>query len=215
MPPLADLTRKRFGRLRVLGRDTSRKSRRVYWRCRCRCGNETSVDTTSLTSGHTKSCGCYKAERVSACRRTHGLSDSPEYRVWKNLITRCENPNGDRYYRYGGRGIKVCARWRRSFAAFFRDMGPRPSADHQIGRKDNDLNYSPGNCRWETRVDNARNTSRTRWLTVNGVTLSLAEWAEKTGQPYMRIHRRLALGWSATDAVLTAKKKPKPEGLGG
>jgi len=87
----------------------------------------------------------------------HGLSSLPEYGVWSHMKERCNNPQNKSYKNYGGRGIKVCERWEKSFLYFFQDMGKRPSNKHEIDRIDNDGNYEPDNCRWTTRLSNARN----------------------------------------------------------
>jgi hypothetical protein len=87
---------------------------------------------------------------MAAIRTTHGLSRTPEFRVWTNMKTRCYNRKAINYERYGGRGITICDRWRDDFAAFYADMGPRPSPSHSIDRRNNDLGYSPDNCCWAT-----------------------------------------------------------------
>lgn len=101
---------------------------------------------------------------------------------------------------YGGRGIQVCTRWREGFAAFYADMGPRPPGT-SIDRIDNDGPYSPENCRWATRAQQSRNTRRTRFVTAHGETLSVADWAERTGVKSCTIRYRLAKGWSPEIAV--------------
>jgi len=128
---------------------------------------------------------------------------------------RCECPTGDAYERYGGRGITVCERWRTSFAAFFEDMGKKPSAKHSIDRVDNDLGYRCGkpecvecgplgrspNCRWATRSEQARNRRSTVVVRAYGVELPAEVWSERSGIAAPTIRARISAGWSGEDAV--------------
>jgi hypothetical protein len=89
--------------------------------------------------------------------KTHGMHNTPEYRTWTGMKERCYNPSADSYKNYGGRGITVCDRWRDDFPAFYADMGPRPSENHSLDRRDTDGNYEPENCRWATRSEQQKN----------------------------------------------------------
>jgi len=94
--------------------------------------------------------------------KMHGMSKSPEYRSWKAMKNRCYRKSHRSYYRYGGRGITVCDRWRNSFVSFYEDMGQRPFPKAQLDRINNDLGYSSENCEWATNQENSRHTSRTK-----------------------------------------------------
>lgn len=161
------LAGQRFGRLVAL-RDVGSACQQRLWHCRCDCGDEVTVMARSLRSGNTKSCGCWNRERASAAmsRRniTHGGAHHahrhPLYQTWLSMRQRCTNPNVNNYHRYGGRGITVCTRWQ-DFAAFLSDVGERPSPQHSLDRIQNDGNYEPGNVRWATRVEQARNSRMT------------------------------------------------------
>ena len=95
-------------------------------------------------------------------RETHGKRETPEYRIWGDIIQRCLNKKDTGYKNYGGRGITMCERWRNSFVAFYHDMGRRPFLKAEVDRIDNNGNYEPGNCHWVTHKANCNNTRRNR-----------------------------------------------------
>lgn len=196
----------RFGRLVVIGGVGRLNGRRAV-PCRCNCGRERMCNISTLYRGHLCSCGCLQVDngrRLSATRRTHGLSQSPEFVAWVSMRSRCYSPNTNGYHRYGGRGVTVCEEWRESFAAFLAHVGRRPSAAHSLDRIDNSKGYEQGNVRWATKKQQQRNMRSNRIVTVNGVARSLSEWSEISGVNYHSIQARLnRLGWSPEDAVFT------------
>lgn len=194
-----DLQGKTFGFLKALS-ESGRDSHKGYvlWLCQCVCGRQRVVRSVALDRGLTKSCGCKKAALVAAARTTHGGSRSVEYKIWLGMIGRCGN---ERNSRYGGRGIRVCLRWRRSFASFLFDMGARPSSAHTLERKNNDGGYKPSNCRWATQQEQANNRRNNLRITFDGETLTLAEWSRKTGIKSDTISMRLMNGWNVADAL--------------
>lgn len=103
--------------------------------------------------------------------------EMPEYRAWKRMKARCCNPNTDKFAHYGGRGIRVCDEWLKSFEAFYAHIGAKPTPDHSIDRIDNDGHYEPGNVRWATREDNANNRPQAMKITFLGQTMGLNQWA--------------------------------------
>src|SRR5271155_3606778 len=133
MAKFKDITGMRSGLL-VAQWPCGRVKSNVYWLCLCQCGQLSLVHTGNF--GTTVSCGCFKR----TCVTTHNLSKTPTYSTWKAMIKRCENKNASNYSYYGGRGIKVCERWRNSFADFLYDMGKKPEGT-SIERKDNNGNY--------------------------------------------------------------------------
>jgi hypothetical protein len=132
------------------------------------------------------------------------MSTRPEYRIWTGIIDRCENPNKECYEDYGGRGIKLHPAWRKDFAAFFAAVGPRPSPRHSVERINNSKGYVPGNLKWATMKEQARNTRRNHLLTYKGKTQPIAAWAEELNLKDKLISERiLKLGWSTEKALST------------
>jgi hypothetical protein len=139
--------------------------------------------------------------------RTHGLSKTAEHRTWERMLQRCYNDKHKAYGDYGGRGIKVCKKWRgrRGFSAFLAHVGPRPSPKHSIDRyPDKNGNYVRGNVRWATRTEQNRNTRKNVMLTFQGVTRCLSEWAEIVDIGKKTIADRLKRGWTVYEALNTA-----------
>jgi hypothetical protein len=147
----------------------------------------------------------------------HGLSGTPEHRSWCGMITRCygSDPSRGDFHLYQGAGIQVCHRWRESFLNFLADMGKKPTSRHSIERKNSSGNYEPGNCVWATSQQQARNTTRNRWITANGRTLTLVEWSQLTGLKQITIWCRLDTGWSEEKAVNTPVTKTRRRDSGG
>lgn len=156
-----DVTGRRFGRLQVERLEGLNSSRAYVWSCLCDCGNRVIVAGSKLRFGHTTSCGCSVLERVSNLNRTHGLSKSPTYKSWASMWVRCTNPRNKDWHNYGGRGITVCKRWRK-FENFLADQGLKPEG-LTLERVNNEKGYTPKNCKWATRAEQARN--QRRWKT--------------------------------------------------
>lgn len=164
------------------------------WRCVCECGEERSIKTCDLRSGSSKSCGCTYAGTCLSFKKLHGGTGTPEYRSWKHMKERCNNPNDKRFEHYGGRGISVCDRWLNDFSAFLEDMGKRPSPAHSIERVDVNGNYEPSNCVWASTKEQARNTQRTSFVQYNGERHKLVDLADTLGIKANTLHKRVRRG---------------------
>ena len=128
-------------------------------------------------------------------RERHGMCGTSEYSTWEGMIARCHNPHDHRFKDYGGRGIKVCERWRTSFIAFFTDMGRRPEPLMSLDRIDNDGNYEPGNVRWSTPREQSNKRRDNHLLTIDGITKTVMEWCREKNISYGRLHRRIEAKW--------------------
>ena len=187
---------KKIGRFTVL-HPSVRVSGECRWVCRCVCGKRIEALERNLTDDRSGYCLCLPS----------GMAELPEYGVWRGMIARCGSPRDKDWQRYGGRGIRVCDRWR-AFDHFFEDMGPRPSAEHSIDRIDNDGNYEPGNCRWATSATQQNNRCDNRMIEYSGMRMSVAAWAELTGLSAVGITARLD-GGCCVEEVLQAEAKAR------
>jgi hypothetical protein len=157
-----------------------------WWHCRCDCGNPKLLKTSRLTCDRVKSCGCLRREKFIQRVTKHGGHGTRTYRIWCGIKKRCYEPRAAMYSWYGAKGITVCDRWLEANGAGYRnflaDMGERP-LDKSLDRIDNNKGYGPENCRWASRREQSRNTSRTRMYTYNGKTMCLTDWMrEITGR---------------------------------
>ena len=178
---LKDLSNQRFGRLTAISIHPE-KSRHgaIRWICHCDCGSRVVVVAGSLTNKNSRSCGCLNKESTTL----HGKHKSKEYQSWSSLKGRVTNPNNERWHSYGGRGIKMCDRWRNSFEAFYEDMGPRPSPKHSIDRIDNDGDYCPENCRWATHKEQQNNKRPNVWIEHLGEKITMTDYCRKQELDY-------------------------------
>lgn len=209
MPKFQNLTGLVFGRLTV-SRLASRGGRGTggcMWECTCDCGKKGTYYGGALRSGNTRSCGCLKAEVIVSANIIHGGCDDPEYKAWHGMRQRCTNPKSQDWKNYGARGITVTDRWR-SYENFKADMGSKPSPKHSIERRDNDLGYTPENCYWGTRIDQANNQRTNHRITWAGRTQTIAQWAREIGVSHDVLWQRLKHGWSVQKAITTPLQKP-------
>jgi hypothetical protein len=170
MPRLVDRTGQRFGKLVVLERSGTNALKKVLWKCRCDCGNETDVVAGSLVTGNTTSCGCVIPNFK------HGGWKKASYNSWRAMMRRCYKQQDKDYFRYGGRGVTVCSEWH-DYANFAADMG-EPAGTQTLDRIDAYGNYTKENCRWASVTVQNRNvrvrvTSKSGYV---GVHLRQGKW---------------------------------------
>lgn len=203
-----------FGAWRVVS-FYGKKGSKYAWNCICKCGTRREIISHDLTSGHTRSCGCMKASLTSRALKKHGHvttrtkgKKSKTYVCWQNMKKRCYNPNSVGYENYGGRGIKVCDRWKDSFENFLADMGEAKDG-LSIERIDNNGDYEPQNCRWATRKEQRRNTRACKPVNLGDPFGSklLIDHCKDLNSDYEMVKNRVCIGWEPEHAIFVPPYK--------
>lgn len=201
----------RFGRWMTIAKidwenPTGSQAKKYYrvW-CVCECGEEARVKLNHLRTG--ASGGCIKC---NPGRLTHGLAHSRSYSIWKGMKRRCGQTGNRPHKNYAGRGITVCERWL-DFENFFADVGEAP-VGKSLDRIDVNKGYEPENCRWATQTEQMNNMRRNRYLTWDGETMTLSQWARFFDISPHIFRNRIELGWEFERAVVTpvAKYRKSP-----
>lgn len=191
---LKDISGLTFGKLLVIKMNgrvvTPCGSIKTTYECLCECGNLVTVKRSNLVNFYTKSCGCLISKVLIERNFKHGMANSPEYKTWQNMLSRCLNPNVSHYKDYGGRGIKVCEKWASSFEEFYLSLGDRPKGT-SLDRINPNGNYDPNNCRWANKITQARNKRESRNIEYKGESKPLKEWSDLLGINYYTLHSRL------------------------
>jgi hypothetical protein len=198
-----NLIDQKFGRLTVI-KLHSIKNRTTQWLCKCECGKKTTVSVGDLRSNHTKSCGCLHQEIINQGKAhfKHGMEGTIFYSKWAGMKRRCLNKNDKKYFRYGGRGIIICDKWLnfnnfrddmyQSYLEHYKQFGKNTSID----RINVNGNYEPNNCKWSTQKEQTNNMRKNIFITFNGQTLTIKQWAEKLNIPNTTLWNRLnTLHW--------------------
>lgn len=211
-----DLSGKKFGKLTVIKRteNTFSKGRSyVNYLCVCDCGKEKIVKAENLRSGNTKSCGCFSDYTRSVTHKTHGKTNTRIYRIYRNMLCRCLNKNREAYKNYGGRGITVCDDWlgKDGFYNFSKWAYHNGYSDClTLDRTDNNLDYSPDNCKWSTRKEQSNNRRSNKVYQYKGEVLNIRQLSDKYKIPYETLRARLVkYGFTVEEAINVARSSKK------
>lgn len=188
MPKALNLKGQVFGRLTVLSRQERNAQGTFQWLCACTCGNKIEARGASLKAGNTLSCGCLQQDRAKTANTIHGGKGTAPYLAWKGMTSRVGAGNPERHL-YFDKGIRVCDRWA-LFQNFLKDMGPCPVGLTLDRYPNREGNYEPGNCRWATPTQQARNTKRTLYILIDGKEVPLADYADSVGMNYDTARRK-------------------------
>jgi len=188
-----DLTGREFGRWKVIKiTDERTKDGNVKWLCECSCEKRTTktVSGSNLVKGVSTNCGCVRTEKVKK-RAKHGLWNTRIYKTWHSMNRRCSNPKDSNYVNYGGRGITVCEEWKEVIPFYNWAINNGYSKKLTIDRIDNDKGYYPENCRWVSMYVQSRNKRSNNFITFEGKSKIITDWAKYTGYDITTIRHRI------------------------
>ncbi|MGR6008091.1 hypothetical protein ACT7CZ_02735 [Bacillus cereus] len=180
-----DILGETFGNLTVVGYSHTQRNG-SYWDCVCKCGNTKKVTKNHLMTGHTKSCGCLRPQVITK----HGDHKERLYSIWSGMKRRCLNKSANDYYKYGERGISVHEEWMEYplFKKWALENGY--SDDLTLERLDFNGNYEPENCKWIPLEEQLKNTRRNVFITFEGETKVLSDWARHFDINYQTLKGR-------------------------
>lgn len=195
-----DRTGQRQGHLRVIER-AENIGIKVAWFCHCDCGNSSAIIKADSFVNGVQTCGCLNGQPLT-------MAGHPLAYRYRQMMARCYSPRSNEYPGWGGRGIRVCARWRESFSDYVADirtLGPLPAPGSRLSldRIDNNGDYELSNVRWANPSVQSNNRRSTRSFTAFGKTMTLREWSRETGVPYSALYYRIDTGISAEEAFST------------
>lgn len=216
---IKNLIGQRFGRLTVIelhhreqvfNKRGIKKGYKNYWLCKCECGNEKVIVGESLIANKTKSCGCFRNEKLKERRLKHGMSETKLNGIYSSMKRRCYNKNDKNYNDYGNRGITVCDEWKNNSKAFYNwALSNGYQEGLTIDRIDNNGNYEPSNCKWATMKEQSRHRRNSRLVEYNGKAQCISAWAEELGVREGLLRDRLRANWSIEKAFNTPVKNSK------
>jgi hypothetical protein len=202
---------KKFGRLTVVNHGRVHPvTKNVHWICKCDCGKTCEKVGSRLNTGMVSHCShqCpLLSEHMSEILSVHGMTDHPAWCSWRGMMKRCYYKKDIAFQNYGGRGIKVCKRWRENFENFWKDMGPTYKDGLIIDRIDNNGDYTPKNCRWVTYKESNGN-KRNKWRAY-GSPSDFAYFASKLGVQVTSIYRRIRKGHTVEQILNTPRYSMK------
>lgn len=199
MGKFQDLTGMKFNKLTVQKKAGTR-NKRIFWLCKCECGNIKEVEGHSLKSGNTQSCGCLS--KTNALK--HGISKTRIYQIFEGMKSRCYDTNSPRYCYYGEKGVRVCDEWLNSPLSFYEwAINNGYKGNLTIERKDVNGDYSPENCKWATHKEQCNNRTTNRIIEYNSHKYTMAQLSEKFKISYFTLRGRLDRGWTIEEALNT------------
>lgn len=208
----------KFGRLTVMEfshkehkkyENSRRNYYKYFYKCLCECGNFVVVESKSLKSGNTKSCGCINHDKIVSRNTKHNLSKTRLYKIFHGMKRRCYNEKCRSYKDYGAKGIKICDEWKNNFIAFYDwAINNGYSENLTIERKDIHQDYCPLNCCWIPKAQQQKNTSRNVLYEYKGQKKLLGELAKENNLPFTCVRKRLERGWSLERTLTTPNLSP-------